>query len=191
MGGGMAEYMIAWASGCALLPDGLSYLNAAPIFCAGFTIASGFHNGKPKPGETVGVFGIGGLGHLAIQYAKAKGHRVIAITEHEEKCEVAKKLGADAAVVAGAHLVEEIQALGGIDVLLHTGNASSTITTLLEAMNPEGRIVIMGIDKTPIQASPMSLISKQLRIIGSTQNKRRDLYEILQLAAAGKVTTMI
>jgi D-arabinose 1-dehydrogenase-like Zn-dependent alcohol dehydrogenase len=191
MGGGMAEYMLAWASGCALLPDNLSYQLAAPLFCAGFTIASGFHNGKPKPGETIGVFGIGGLGHLAIQYAKAKGHPVIAITEHEEKKDIAKALGADTVVVTGRNLVEEVQAAGGIDVLLHTGNASTTITTLLDAMNPEGRIVINGIDKTPFQAPPMTLISKQLRIIGSSQNKRRDLYEILRLASQGKIRPMI
>lgn len=191
MGGGMAEYMLAWSSGCALIPDELSYLNAAPLFCAGYTIASGFHNGRPKPGETIGVFGIGGLGHLAIQYAKAKGHSVVAITEHEEKRDLAKKLGADEVVVTGPRLIDNVKALGGIDVLLHTGNAGSTITQLLEAMKPEGRIVIMGIDKTPLQAPPMAIISKQLRIIGSTQNKRRDLFEILQLAARGKVTPMI
>jgi D-arabinose 1-dehydrogenase-like Zn-dependent alcohol dehydrogenase len=191
MGGGMAEYMLAWASGCALLPDNLSYQHAAPLFCAGFTIASGYHNGKPKPGETVGVFGIGGLGHLAIQYAKAKGHRVIAITEHEEKRALAAKLGADAAIVTGKNFVHEVEEQGGIDVLLHTGNASTTITSLLPAMNTEGRVVIMGIDPTPIQASPMVLTSKQLRLIGSTQNKRRDLYEILKYAAEGKVTPMI
>ena len=191
MGGGMSEYMLAWETGCALIPDSLSYLHAAPLFCAGFTIASGFHNGKPKPGETIGVFGIGGLGHLAIQYAKAKGHRVIAITEHEEKRDIAKKLGADDVVVAGSHLVEDVRGLKGIDVLLHTGNASATITSLLPAMNPEGRIVIMGIDKTPIQASPMALIPKQLKIVGSSQNKRRDLHEILLLAAEGKVIPMV
>lgn len=191
MGGGMAEYMVAWSTGCALIPDNLSYQAAAPLFCAGFTIASGFHNGRPKPGEKIGIFGIGGLGHLAIQYAKAKGHQVIAITEHEEKLPLAKSFGADEAVLTGNRLVDQVKAFGGIDVLLHTGNAGTTITTLMEAMNPEGRIVIMGIDKTPIQAPPMTLISKQLHIIGSTQNKRRDLFEILQLAARGKVKPMI
>lgn len=191
MGGGMAEYMLAWASGCELLPEKLSYQAAAPLFCAGYTISSGFHNGFPKPGETIGVFGIGGLGHLAIQYAKAKGHCVIAITEHEDKIDLAKQLGADEVVVVGAGFVDQIRAIGGIDVLLHTGNASKNITALLEAMNPEGRIVIMGIDKSPIEAPVMSMIHKQLRIVGSTQNKRRDLYDILQLAAAGRIKPMI
>lgn len=191
MGGGMAEYMLAWASGCVLLPDGLSYQAAAPIFCAGFTIASGFYNASPKPGERVGIFGIGGLGHLAIQFAKAKGHPVVAITEHEEKRELAKRFGADEVVVAKDRFVDQILASGGLDVLLHTGNASATITELLGAMRPEGRVVIMGIDKTPFTAPPMALISKQLRIVGSTQNRRADLYDILQLTAKGVIRPMI
>jgi D-arabinose 1-dehydrogenase-like Zn-dependent alcohol dehydrogenase len=191
MGGGMAEFMLAWSSGCALIPDTLSYQNAAPLFCAGYTIASGFHNGRPKPGETIGVFGIGGLGHLAIQYAKAKGHPVIAITEHKQKYDLAKSLGADEVVITGDQLVDQVKALGGIDVLLHTGNSGSTITALMEAMKPEGRIVIMGIDKMPIQAPPMTLIVKQLSVIGSCQNKREDLFDILQLAACGKVKPIV
>lgn len=191
MGGGMAEYMLAWSTGCALLPDGLPYSLAAPLFCAGFTVASGFTNGEPKPGETIGVFGIGGLGHIAIQYAKAKGHRVIAITEHEDKIGPAKSFGADHAVLAQGAFVEQITALGGIDLLLHTGNASRTITSLLGSMRPEGRIVIMGIDNSPMVAPPLALISKQLRIIGSTQNHRKDLYDILKLAASGSITPMI
>lgn len=191
MGGGMAEYMLAWASGCELLPEGLSYSHAAPIFCAGFTVASGFYNATPKPGETIGIFGIGGLGHLAIQFAKAKGHPVIAITEHEEKRELAKQFGANEVVVAKGRFVDQILELGGLDVLLHTGNASATITELLGAMKPEGRIVIMGIDKAPFTAPPMALISKQLRIVGSTQNRRADLYDILQLTAKGVIQPMI
>jgi D-arabinose 1-dehydrogenase-like Zn-dependent alcohol dehydrogenase len=191
MGGGMAEYMLAWGSGCTLLPSTLSYQVAAPLFCAGFTIASGFNNGHVRPGETVAIFGVGGLGHLAIQYAKAKGNRVMAITEKKEKCELARSLGADDVFVVDEKLIENIQAAGGIDVLLHTGNSSAVITRLLDAMNPEGRVVIMGIDKEPFVAPPMTLISKQLRICGSKQNNKKDLVDILDLAAKGLVKPMI
>jgi len=190
-GGGMAEYMIAWASGCTLLPEKLSYEKAAPLFCAGFTIASGFWNGRPRPGETVAVYGIGGLGHLAIQYAKAKGHRVIAITHQENKRELAKSLGADEVCIVHDKISDEISALGGIDLLLHTGNASALITPLLAAMNPEGRVVIMGIADSPVQAHPLQIIPKQISIIGSCQSKRSDLVDILELTAEGKVKPMI
>jgi D-arabinose 1-dehydrogenase-like Zn-dependent alcohol dehydrogenase len=190
-GGGMAEYMVAWASGCTLLPKNLSYELAAPLFCAGFTIASGFWNGQPRPGETVGVYGIGGLGHLAIQYAKAKGHRVIAITHQEDKRERAQNLGADEVCIVHDKITKEIASLGGIDLLLHTGNASTLITSLLAAMNPEGRVVIMGIADSPVQAHPLQIIPKQISIIGSSQNKRSDLVDILDITAKGKIKPMV
>jgi D-arabinose 1-dehydrogenase-like Zn-dependent alcohol dehydrogenase len=106
------------------------------------------------------------------------------------KKDLAKKLGADEVVVVSDRFVEHICTLGGIDVLLHTGNASKNITVLLEAMNPEGRVV-MGIDSAPIEAPVMSMIHKQLTIVGSTQNRRKDLYDILQLAAIGRIDPMI
>lgn len=191
LGGGMAEYTLAWESGCAIIPQSLSYRHAAPLFCAGYTVASGFHNAEPKPGETVAVFGIGGLGHLAIQYAKAKGCKVFAITEHEEKKKLAKECGADDVFIMGEKGIKEIQEAGGIDILLHTGNSSEAITKLLDVVNPEGRVVIMGVSPKPFQASPLQLVTKQLKIIGSMQNKRADLYDILQLAAVGKVVPKI
>lgn len=191
MGGGMSEYMLAWASGCTLIPEGLSYPSAAPLFCAGFTIASGFHNGRPRPGDTIGVLGVGGLGHLAIQYAKAKGHRVIAITTNKSKTDMAKQFGADEVCLIGDKTVPELLAFGGLDVLLHTASSSSLLASLLPAVRPEGRVVIMGLDKEPLHIPPMQMITKQLRIVGSMQNHRKDLVDILQLAAAGKVKPMV
>jgi D-arabinose 1-dehydrogenase-like Zn-dependent alcohol dehydrogenase len=191
MGGGMSEYMLAWASGCTLLPENLSYVNAAPIFCAGFTIASGFQNGNPLPGDTIGVLGVGGLGHLAIQYAKAKGHRVIAITTTQAKAPLAKQFGADEVCVIDDNCISNLQKLGGLNVLLYTASCSDLVSSLLPAMCPEGRVVIMGLDKEPIKLSPISMITKQLKIIGSMQNNKKDLIDILQLTAAGKVVPMI
>jgi len=189
MGGGMAEYMVAWASGCTLLPNDLSYEDAAPLFCAGFTIASGFYNGRPRPGDTVAVVGIGGLGHLAIQYAKAKGHKVIAITSSSNKKELAMQLGADEVLIADGHLPYKISSR--IDVLLHTGNATSLLPSLFPLMNPEGRIVIMGLSDSPIQAQPFDVVPKQLTIQGSVQNKRSELVDILTLASKKKIKPMI
>ena len=142
-------------------------------------------------GDTIAVSGIGGLGHLAIQYAKTKGHKVLAITHSPNKKELAQQLGADEVIIADKDAASTITALGGIDVLLHTGNASTMTTSLLPAMNPEGRIVIMGLSDAPIQVSPLSLIHKQLSIKGSMQNKRKDLIDILQLAKEKKIRPMI
>src|SRR4051794_10292002 len=100
LGGGNSELMLAWAEGCTPIPKGLDYEAAAPIFCAGFTAMSGLRNAQPRPGDRVAVLGIGGLGHLAIQFAKALGLETIAVTGSEGKRAEARALGADLVVVA-------------------------------------------------------------------------------------------
>jgi len=187
IGGGLSEYTLAWADGCTLLPDDLPYDKAAPLFCAGFTVASGLHNSGARPGQTVGVLGIGGLGHLAIQYAKAKGHRVIAITTDPKKQLLARSIGADEAILAP----EELPDLEGIDVFLHTSSDNRLIPQLLPSMNPEGKIVLMGIGPTPLTFSSFDLIPKQLSLIGSTQHHRSSLVDIIELTAKGKVIPMV
>ena len=102
--GSHAEYMVAYADSTQLLPDGLSYEQAAPIFCAGYTVYSGLRLADPKPHERIAVVGIGGLGHLGIQYSKAAGFETIAITHSKDKEELAYKLGADSVVTDGKEL---------------------------------------------------------------------------------------
>src|SRR5258708_24336353 len=101
LGGGNSELMLAWASGCALIPDAVSFEAAAPIFCAGYTTMSGLRNADPKPGERVAVLGLGGLGHLALQFAKAVGLATVAITGQANKKKELTELGADEVVLAG------------------------------------------------------------------------------------------
>jgi D-arabinose 1-dehydrogenase-like Zn-dependent alcohol dehydrogenase len=117
-GGGYAEFMIAEADGCTLLPDGLAWEPAAPIFCGGFWAMSAYRAGKPQPGERVAVIGIGGLGHLALQIAKSMGHTVIAITNSADKERDAREMGADEVLVVKDHAGRELQEMGGADVLL-------------------------------------------------------------------------
>src|SRR5438093_1272273 len=95
LGGGNSELMLAWATGCTLVPKALSDAEAAPIFCAGFTVVSGLRNAAPRPGDRVAVLGVGGLGHLAIQYARALGLEVFALTGTAGKRDEARRLGAD------------------------------------------------------------------------------------------------
>ena len=101
IGGSHAELMLAWASGCALIPDGLAYELAAPIFCGGYTVMSGLRNGDPRPGERIAVLGMGGLGHLALQLAKAVGLETVAVTGQADKRAELVAMGADEVVVAG------------------------------------------------------------------------------------------
>src|SRR5437867_12956081 len=115
MGGGNSELMLAWGTGCTLVPAGLSDEEAAPIFCAGFTVMSGLRNAAPRPGDRIAVLGIGGLGHLAIQYAKALGLEVFALTGTAGKKDEARTLGADEVIVASGDLGGALQAAGGAD----------------------------------------------------------------------------
>lgn len=185
--GGHAEYMVADAESTMLLPDNLDYAQAAPIFCAGYTVWSGIRWAEPKPGETIAVVGIGGLGHLAVQYSKAAGFRTIAVSRSKDKEKMIRDLGADE-VVADAAALEKI---GGADIILATGNSSKSITESVRGLRPDGRLVVMGLDSEQLQISPMDLILKRIKIIGSQQNNREYLYEALDFVAKGKVKPMI
>ena len=191
MGGGNSELMLAWASGCTLVPQGLSDEAAAPIFCAGYTVMSGLRNAAPKPGERVAVLGLGGLGHLAVQYAKALGLEVFALTGSAGKKDEARRLGADEVVVAGDDLGRALVDAGGADVILGTTNSAAHVTQALRGLRPEGRLVNMGLADGPIQADAMQFLGAQVRLIGSRQNQRRDLVEALHLAASGRVKPMV
>lgn len=181
--GGHAEYMPMVADATMLLPDGLSYEQAAPIFCAGYTVWSGIRWAKPQPGERVAVLGIGGLGHLAVQYAKAAGFETIAISHSPDKDKLIRELGADEIVRDGKGLA----AAGGADILLSTTNSSKSMTDSIQGLRPDGRFVAMGADAEPIPVSPIDLLMRRLQIIGSSQNDPEYLYEALQFAAKGKV----
>src|SRR2546426_9928205 len=120
MGGGNSELMLARASGCTLVPASLSDEEAAPIFCAGFTVMSGLRNADPRPGDRVAVLGIGGLGPLPLQDAKAPGPQGIPVTGDPEEKEEARRLGANDVVIATDNLGQALLEAGGADVILGT-----------------------------------------------------------------------
>jgi alcohol dehydrogenase len=183
MAGGHAEYMLAYADATMLLPDRLSFEQAAPIFCAGYTVWSGLRWAAPQPGERVAVVGIGGLGHLAVQYAKAAGFHTIAISHSPDKDRLIRELGADEVVRDG----EGLARAGGADIVLGTSNSMDAIADSIWGLRPDGRLVLMGAEAKPLMVSPLDLIFKRIKIIGSQQNGREYLQEALTLAASGKV----
>jgi len=188
LGGGNSELMLAWASGCTLLPDGLDWAAAAPIFCAGYTVMSGLRNADPRPGETVAVLGLGGLGHLALQYSHALGLPTIALTGQASKREELKAMGADEVLVTGDDAGKALGDAGGADVILSTTNASRQVASAFKALRPGGRFVNMGVTTDGlISVDPMTLMMGQRQLRGSSQDERSDLYEALQLVASGKV----
>jgi alcohol dehydrogenase len=185
--GSHAEYMVAYADATQLIQDGLSYDQAAPIFCAGYTVYSGLRFADPKPHERVAIVGIGSLGHLGIQYAKAAGFETIAVTHSKDKEELAYKLGADSVVADGQELLNKE---GGADVILATSNSYRSTADSIKGLRPDGRLVLMGVSATERLTLSPEILFKRGRIIGSTQNDRVHLYEALDYVAKGKVRVM-
>jgi alcohol dehydrogenase len=185
--GGHAEYMPMYADATYLIPEGVSYEQAAPIFCAGYTVYSGLRAAEPKPHERVAVVGIGGLGHLAVQYAKASGFKTIAVSHSPDKDKMIRELGADEIVRDGKSLA----AAGGADIILSTSNSTQSMVDSIQGLRPEGRIVTMGVDAQPLTVSLVDLLMKRMRVIGSSQNGPEFLYEALDFVAQGKVKTMV
>jgi alcohol dehydrogenase len=183
--GGHAEYLLAYADATMLLPESLSYEQAAPLFCAGYTVYSGLHIAEPQPHERVAVVGIGGLGHLAVQYAKAAGFDTIAVTRSKDKEKLVRDLGADEVVADGQALL----AAGGADVILMTSNSYKAAADSLPGLRPDGRLILMGFDPEPLPV-PGTILMSRARIIGSQQNSREYLYEALDYAAKGKVKVL-
>ena len=196
--GGHAEYMVAYADATQLIPDEVSYDQAAPIFCAGYTVYSGLRVADPKPHERIAVVGIGALGHLGIQYSKAAGFETIAITHSKDKEELAYKLGADSVVSDGEALLKQKgqhddsspDGGGGADVILATSNSYNATADAIKGLRPDGRVILMGVSPSESLTVPPEILFKRIRIIGSTQNDREYLYEALDYVAKGKVKVM-
>jgi alcohol dehydrogenase len=181
--GGHAEYMLMNADATYLIPDKVSYEQAAPIFCAGYTVYSGLRWAQPQPHERVAVLGIGGLGHLAVQYAKAAGFETIAISHSPDKDKMIRELGADEIVRDGKGLI----GAGGADIILSTSNATKSMMDSIQGLRPDGRFIVMGADAEPLSISLIELLFKRIKIIGSQQNGPEYLYEALDYVAKGKV----
>ncbi|MGI5150929.1 alcohol dehydrogenase catalytic domain-containing protein [Plantactinospora sp. CA-294935] len=185
--GAFAEYIAADADGTVLLPDGISYEDAAPTLCAGYTVWAALRKVDPKPGAKVAVVGVGGLGHLAIQYAKAAGYHVTAVTRTGDKQELARRLGADNVVADGAALKEA----GGADVLMHTSSSHAAIVDAMNGLKPWGKVVMMGVatDEMPLPAGPLTF--QGYEVIGSAHNGMEYLVEALDFVARGAVKPMV
>lgn len=186
-GGGHADLMIAEATGCVRLPDGLPFDHAAPMMCAGFTTMSAYRRAAPASSDRIAVLGLGGLGHLAVQIAKAHGHEVVVVTGSKGKAEDARRLGADHVVEVQAHAGSELADVGGADVVLATSNHMGQTSQILHGLRPEGRLVSVAAVGQPINTDPILLLEKELRLIGAHTSHREDLVEVLNLAAVGKV----
>jgi alcohol dehydrogenase, propanol-preferring len=184
--GGFAEYLVAPATHAARLPGSLSAVEAAPLLCAGLTVykamkASGILDPQ-KTGQRIAVFGVGGLGHLAIQIARALGIQVCAIDVTNEKLEFAKSLGAEWTVNGATEQVHKrLRAIGGAHVALVTSASPAVYETALRCLRRGGTMAVVGMANEPFKASAVSLISGETRIIASAVGTREDLRELFEL----------
>ncbi len=154
--GGYAEYVVAPAEAAARIPDGLDSAETGPLLCAGVTTYNALRNSGARPGDTVAVQGIGGLGHLAIQYAARMGFRTIALSNGAEKQELARQLGAHAYVdTQEVNAAEGLQKLGWADLVLATAPNSAAIASTLGGLKPRGKLLIVAASFEPVQVSAL------------------------------------
>lgn len=186
--GGFSEYMVADSRFATPVPDGVTPIDAAPLTCAGVTTYAAIKNARVTPGETVVIFGIGGLGHLAVQYARLVGAKVIAVDVTDEKLELATELGADHVVNAGdADAVAEIHRLGGADVAVVLAVAPTVFDQAFSSLNRGGRLVLVSLPAGGELTVPIfDTVLKGISIIGSIVGTRQDLTEVFALHAAGR-----
>ena len=188
--GGFAEYAVADATYVVPVPPGVSSHDAAPLTCAGVTTYKAIKVAHVRPSERVAIFGVGGLGHLAVQYARLVGGTVIAVDVEPEKLEMARELGADHVVNAReTDPVTAIEALGGADVAVVLAVMPSVFEQAFAALRRGGRLVCVGLP--PESDGPMSLpifptVLKGISVIGSIVGTRQDLAEVFDLHAHGR-----
>src|ERR1700722_2945503 len=166
--GGYAEVVYARASGLVRIPDVLSSVHASPLLCAGITTYNALRNLNLQPGALVGIQGIGGLGHLGIQYANKLGYRVVAIARGPEKAALAEKLGAhhyiDSAAVDHA---KELQELGRAAAIIATAASGASMSSLLTGLLPRGRLVVVGVRLDPIEVKTPDIVFDSRSVIGN------------------------
>jgi alcohol dehydrogenase, propanol-preferring len=187
--GGYAEFVKAPASHATKIPEGLSSLDAAPLFCAGVTVYRALKHAKIQPGQRLAVFGIGGLGHLAVQIGLGMGAVVTAIDVSDEKLAYAKSLGASATLNSANanNVVKEMRRAGGAHVALVTAAAKAAYDTAFPCVRPTGRLLVVGLPSESLCFPPILMAATELCIQASSVGTREDLREVLAMSAAGIV----
>lgn len=191
--GSFAEYVIADARYVGILPSNVNFLEMAPILCAGVTVYKGLKETETKPGEWVAISGIGGLGHIAVQYAKAMGMHVAAIDVADDKLNLAKKLGADLVVNAlntnpGEYLKKET---GGMHGALITAVSPIAFKQGLETLRKKGTIALNGLPPGNFDLPIFETVLNRITVRGSIVGTRKDLQEAIEFAHEGKIKATV
>src|ERR1700726_2192217 len=190
--GGYEQYMVAPVEALTTMPEGLSDVEAAPLLCAGITTYNALRHSGALPGDVVAVLGIGGLGHLGIQFANKFGYKVAAIGRGSENAALAKKLGASVYLDSKTtNAVEALQKLGGAQVILATAPSSKAMSEMFDGLGPNGKLMVIGVAFDPIAVTPVQLITGSRAIQGWASGTPADAEDTLRFAELTGVRPMI
>ena len=189
--GGYAEYMIAPAGALALIPDGLSSVDAAPLVCAGVTTFNSLRNSGARPGDLVAILGIGGLGHLGVQFAAKMGFNTVAIARGLDKEPLARKLGANSYIDSHAQdPAKELLKLGGAKVVLATVTNGDAMSAVLGGLGVNGKLIILGAAAEPLQVPGIPLLMGRRSVLGWPSGRSIDSQDTLFFSAQTGVRSM-
>lgn len=190
--GGYAQYMVAPQQALAAVPKDLDVVAAAPLLCAGITTYNALRNSGARAGDLVAILGIGGLGHLAIQFAKSMGFRTVAVSRGEEKKALAEELGAHHYIDSSKErAAERLQAMGGARVILATAPNSKVISRMVDGLGRNGNLVIVGIADEPIAVTPLQLITNRRSVQGWPSGDAKGSEDTLNFSALSGTRPMI
>ncbi|MHB8812848.1 MAG: alcohol dehydrogenase [Steroidobacteraceae bacterium] len=190
--GGYQEYMIAPVEALAAMPESLNAAEAAPLLCAGITTYNALRHSGAHPGDLVAVLGVGGLGHLGIQFASKFGYKVAAVGRGSENAPLAKKLGASFYIDSKSErAAEALRRLGGAQVILATAPSSKAMSELIDGLAPNGKLMVLGAAPEPIEVSPIQLIMGTRTIQGWASGTPADSEDTLRFAELSGVRPMI
>jgi len=190
--GGYQQYMLAPVEALVAIPESLDAAEAAPLLCAGITTFNALRHSGAMPGDLVAVVGIGGLGHLGVQFASKFGYKVAAIGRGPENATLAKKLGASVYIDSkSTNAAEALQKLGGAQVILATAPSSKTMSELIDGLGPNGKLMVVGVTFDPIEVTPVQLITGSRTIQGWAAGTPADSEDTLRFAELTGVRPMI
>ena len=190
--GGYAEAMVVPAHALAAIPDELGAAEAAPLLCAGVTTFNALRHSGAMPGDVVAILGVGGLGHLGVQFANKLGFRTVAIARGADKAPLARKLGAHHFIdSAKEDVAAALNRLGGARAVLATVTSADAMTPVIEGLAVRGRLIVVGVDFKPIQISPVQLILASRSVVGHASGTSIDSQDTLAFSTLSGVRPMI
>lgn len=189
--GGYADYVIVPVEALASIPEDLSAVEAAPLLCAGITTFNALRHSPARAGDVVAILGIGGLGHLAIQYAAKMGFNTVAIARGKDKEALAKELGAKHYIDSQTqNVAEELQKLGGAKVILSTVTSEKPVSEAIQGLDNNGELIVVGVANEPIKVSPITVIMGNRSITGWASGTSIDSEDTMSFSAMSGVRSM-